>query len=325
MIEDLSMNHVLYIASQDADGGILRCRLTDAGQIELMDKYPVDRPAFLCTDGKKLYALLREPFLFQSGVAEFDILSDGSLQQVGDIQPAFGTISAHILRHRGRTYLANYCSSNSSRLPDRVVPHPGRSVDDNRQTCSHPHCITPTPDGDYLCICDLGTDCIYVCDLDLNEVSRVTVTPGSGPRHLIFSADGRYAYCSNEIGSSVSVFAWEYGRLTLLKEVSTLPEDFDGVSTASAIRLSADGKTLYVSNRGHDSVTVFHVDGPEIQLSHFIMSHGQSPREMTLAGRFLLCGNEGDHTITVFDLEGDTSKPTCIFPVIRPWCILEVK
>jgi len=314
----------LYIASQDADGGILRCRLTDAGQIELLEKYPIDRPSFLCMDGTKLYALLREPFLFQSGAAEFDILPDGSLRQVGDIQPAFGTISAHILRHRDHTYIANYCSSSTSRLPDRVVPHPGRSVDPDRQTCSHPHCITPTPEGDFLCICDLGTDCVYVCDLDLNEVSRVSVTPGSGPRHLIFSRDGRFAYGSNEMGSTVSVFAYEYGRLTLLKEISTLPVDFHGTSTASAIRLSKDGKKLYISNRGHDSAAVFHVDGPEIQLSHFIMSQGQSPREMTLAGRFLLCGNEISHTITVFDLEGDTSKPTCTFPVTRPWSILAI-
>lgn len=314
----------LYIASQDITGGIFRCRLTESGQIELVEKYEIDRPAFLNTDGKKLYALLREPFLFQSGVAEFDILSDGSLKQAGEIQPVFGTISAFVLPHRGRVYTANYCSSNTSRLPDRVVPHPGKGPDPNRQTCSHPHCITPTPDGDFLCICDLGTDCIYVCDLDLNEISRVSVAPGSGPRHLIFSRDGRYAYVSNEMGNTVSVFAYEYGKLTHLEDYSTLPSDFEGFSTASAIRLSEDGKKLYVSNRGHDSAAVFHVDGAELTLDRFIMSHGSSPREMTLAGRFLLFGNENSHTITVFDLEGDTSKPVCTFPVMRPWSIVTI-
>lgn len=313
---------VLYIASQDASGGILRCRLTESGQIELLEKYKIDRPSYLCKDGQKLYALLREPFLFQSGVAELDILPDGTLKQVGDIQPTFGTISAFVLSHRGHVYTANYCSSSTSRLPDTVVPHPGRSVHLDRQTCSHPHCITATPDGDLLCICDLGTDCIYVCDLNLNEISRVTVTPGSGPRHLIFSKDGRFAYASNEMGNTVGVFSYEYGRLTHLKDFPTLPSDFTGFSTASAIRLSDDGRKLYVSNRGHDSVTVFHVDGAELTLDRFILSHGSSPREMTLAGNFLLCGNENSHTITVFDLEGDTSKPLCTFPVTRPWCIL---
>lgn len=314
----------LYIASQDITGGIVRCRLTESGQMEFLEKYNIDRPAFLNTDGQKLYALLREPFLFQSGVAEFDIQPDGTLQQAGDIQPAFGTISAFVLPHRGRVYTANYCSSNTSRLPDRVVPHPGKSVHPDRQTCSHPHCITATPEGDFLCICDLGTDCIYVCDLDLNEVSRVRVAPGAGPRHLIFSRDGLFAYVSNEMGSSVSVFAYEYGRLTHLNDFSTLPAEFDGVSTASAIRLSPDGKTLYVSNRGHDSAAVFHVDGAQLTLDRFIMSHGASPREMTLAGHFLLFGNENSHNITVFDLNGDTTKPVCTYPVTRPWCILAV-
>ena len=312
----------LYIASQDAEGGILRCNLTHRGQIELLETYPIEKPAFLAMGEGKLFALLREPFLFQSGVAEYDILPDGSLNRTGEIQPSFGTISAYILRHRGHTYTANYCSSNTSRLPDIVIPHPGRSVHPERQTNSHPHCIIPSPEGDFLCICDLGTDCIYVCDLELKEVSRVTVPEGSGPRHLVFSPDGRFAYCANEMGSSVSVFAWEYGRLTLLHTVSTLPEDFSGSSSGSAIRLSPDGKRLYVSNRGHDSVTEFYVNGSELTLRRFISSHGQSPREMTLAGKFLLCGNENSHTVTVFDLEGDVSQPVCTFPVVRPWCIL---
>ena len=313
---------LFYIASQDAQGGILFCRLTETGQIELLKKYPVDRPAFLAAGDNKLFALLREPFLFQSGAVEFDILPDGSLEQSGEIQPVFGTVAAYILRHRGMTYTVNYCSSSSSRLPDILMPHPGRSIDPDRQTCSHPHCIVPSPDGDHLCICDLGTDCIYVCDLDLKEVSRVSAPAGAGPRHMVFSPDGRYGYCVNEMGSSVSVYAYEYGRLTLVNTVSTLPEDFDGASTGSAIRISPDGNKLYVSNRGHDSVAEFDVQGPELTLCRFIFTHGQSPREMNVFGNYLLCGNEFSHTVTVFDLTGDGSEPVCTFPVTRPWCIL---
>lgn len=313
---------LLYIASQDADGGVLCCRLTEEGQIELLQKHPIDRPAFLAAGDHRLFALLREPFLFQSGVAEFPILPDGSLGHLGRIQPVFGTIAAHILRHRGHTYVANYCSSCTSRLPDLVLPHPGCSIHPDRQNCSHPHCIVPSPDGEYLCICDLGTDCIYVCDLELKEISRVCSPAGAGPRHLVFSPDGRYGYCANELGSSVSVYAYERGHLTLLNTVSTLPSDFDGVSSGSAIRISEDGATLFVSNRGHDSVAEFAVHGPELTLRRFIPCHGQSPREMIVLGKFLLCGNELSHNITVFNLEGDVSAPVCTFPVVRPWCIL---
>lgn len=313
---------LFYIASQDVGGGVLLCRLAQDGQIGLLETYPLDRPAFLAKDGDRLFALLREPFLFQSGVAEYAVLPDGTLKQEGDIQPVFGTIAAHILRYRGRTYIANYCSSGVSRLPDMVMPFPGRSVDPERQTCSHPHCLTPSPEGVHICICDLGTDCIYVCDLNLKEVFRVKAPAGAGPRHLVFSPDGRFGYCVNEMGSSVSVYAYEYGRLTLLNTVSTLPEDFDGISSGSAIRISPDGKKLYVSNRGHDSVTEFAVEGEKLMPRRWIPCHGQSPREMHILGKFLLCGNEVSHNVTVFDLEGDISQPVCTFPVTRPWCIV---
>lgn len=313
---------LFYIASQDAEGGILLCRLTESGQITLLEKYPLDRPAFLAKGDGKLFALLREPFLFQSGVAEFTVLPGGQLEQAGEIQPVFGTIAAHILRHRGRTYTANYCSSSTSRLPDLVMPHPGRSVDPQRQTCSHPHCITPSPEGDHLCVCDLGTDCIYVLDMALKEVSRVRTPAGAGPRHLVFSADGRFGYCVNEMGCSVSVYAYSRGRLRLLNTFSTVPEGFNGAASGSAIRISPDGKKLYVSNRGHDSVAEFALDGPALTLRRRIPCHGRSPREMNVFGRFLLCGNELSHNITVFDLEGDVSNPLCSFPVVRPWCIL---
>ena len=313
---------LFYIGSQDMDGGILLCELTGEGQIRLLKKHPVEKPAYLAKDGSKLYALLREPFLFQSGVAEFDILPDGSLAQAGEVQPVFGTISAHILRHRGRTYTANYCSSSTTLLPNQVVAHPGRSVNPQRQSNSHPHCLTAAPDGEFICICDLGTDCIYVCDPDLKEVSRVSVAPGAGPRHLVFSPDGHYAFCCTEMGNTVEVFSYEKGRLTHENTVSTIPEDCRKDTTASAIRISPDGKTLWVSNRGHDSVAEYAVTGPELRLRRFIPCHGQSPREMQVFGKFLLCGNELSHDITVFDLEGDVSQPTCTFPVIRPWCIL---
>lgn len=314
------MERLLYIASQDARGGILRCRLTERGQLEEIERYCVDRPAFLCTEGRKLYALLREPFLMQSGVAEFDIQPDGSLKPAGKVQPAHGTISAHILAKDGRIYTANYCSGSTTLLPDRVVAHNGCSVNPERQDCSHPHCLTPTPDGKYLCISDLGTDCIYVCTWDLEEVSRVRVPAGSGPRHLVFSGDGQFAYGSNEMGSTASVFSYENGCLTHIKACSTLPEGFSGENSASAIRLSEDSRKLYVSNRGHDSVCIFDVDGKKLENPRFLKSGGSSPREINIVDQWLLCANENSHNIAVFSLE--TGEKTCDFPVTRPWCIL---
>lgn len=314
------MERIIYVASHDSAGGILRYQLSENGKLRLLEQYSLDRPAWLCREGDRLYALLREPFMMQSGVASFLIREDGTLEQIGQIQPVHGTVGAHILAVDGNIYSANYLSGTTIRLPGTILAHNGRSLDPRRQDCSHPHCLTLTPDGKYLCINDLGTDCIYVCTLDLKEVSRVAVPAGSGPRHLVFSPDGKFAYGSNELSSTVSVFAYSEGTLTHLRAVSTLPQGECAENTASAIRLSPDGRTLYVSNRGHDSVCIWDVDADQLTGQRFLMANGKSPREMTLAGKFLLCGNEGSATITVFDLA--TGIQTDSVPVVRPWCIL---
>jgi len=316
------MEQYLYIASHDTQGGILRCRLDDSGKLTLLSKTLLDRPAYLCAEGNRLYAAMREPFMLQSGVAAFEIRPDGTLRRAGDIQPVHGTVAAHILAVKGRVYTANYLSGSTTLLPDRVLAHTGHGADPLRQDCSHPHCLTPTPEGLYICICDLGTDCIYVCTPELREVSRVTVDPGSGPRHLVFSPDGKFAYCSNELTSTVSVFAYEEGRLTHITTLSALPEDYSGENYGSAIRLSPDGKALYMSNRGHDSVCIWNVEGAHLSGRRFLMTNGRSPREINLAGDWLLCGNEGSGTVTVFSLK--TGLQTDSLPVERPWCILPV-
>lgn len=314
-----------YIASQDREGGILCCHLTEDGQLQLLHRVAVDRVAYLCAGAGKLYALLREPFQMQSGIATFCIGSDGTLTQEGPILPVHGTISAHILYHRGQLYTANYLSGTTTKMPDRLVAYNGHGVNLQRQDCSHPHCVTVAPGGEYLCINDLGTDCIYVCDLDLKEVSRGKVPAGHGPRHLVFSPDGRFAYCANEMGSSVSVFAWTPGKLTLLDTVSALPEGENCPSSGSAIRLSADGKTLYLSLRGCNQVCRMGVDGANLTPERWLPTGGDFPREIWLEEKYLLCAHENSHDIQVISLK-DTEKPEIVssFPVLRPWCILPV-
>ena len=316
----------LYVASQDEHGSILRMTLDERGQLALVDQTPSERTAYLCRDGRKLYALLREPFQMQSGVSAYDILPDGALKACGPAEPVHGTISAHLGAKDGTVYVVNYLSGSTIRMPDRLLAHNGSSVHPDRQTCSHPHCVIPTPDGKYLCICDLGTDCLYICTMDLELVSQVHTPAGSGPRHAVFSPDGKYAYCSNELNSTVSVFAYGEGQLELLHSLSTLPEGCAALNSASAIRISEKGDRLYVSNRGHNSVCVYEVSGADIKPLCWIPSGGDSPREMTVVGDWILCGNEGSHDICVLPRNGDEkTQPVCRFAVTRPWCILPVE
>lgn len=184
-----------YLASQDSAGGIYLCSVDGAGNISTEDFYPLPGCAWLAMDGGKLYAVLREPFQQQSGVVSFDILPDGRLANMSRPQPTHGSIAAFLLADKGRLYCANYLSGSVVLLPDRVAAYSGSGPVSSRQDCSHPHCVARIPGSGLLAVADLGTDRIYVCTEKLDTVSAAVMPAGSGPRHIVFSPVGKYAYC----------------------------------------------------------------------------------------------------------------------------------
>ena len=313
------MEH-LFVASCDQEGGILSFCLDEEGSLKLTGRTPLDRPMYLCSEGSTVYALLREPFWQQSGVVKLQINPEGTLTQLGPVCPTNGSISCHILSFAGHIYTANYMSGSVTRLPDRVMSFPDRG---NRpqQARSHPHCLTPTPDEKYICICDLGTDCIYIVNEELEEVSRTRVKPGSGPRHLVFSKHTGYGYCINELSSELSVFSYQGGKLTLLGSERCIPEDFATMNYPSAIRLNSQGTRLYTANRGHESVCIWDVEKDRLSGRRFVGTGGSMPREMNVIGRWLLCGN--NECLTV--VSEDTGMVTDRVMIKKPWCILPVK
>lgn len=314
---------LVYIASQDEAGGILRCELDPEGRLWPLERVAVDRPAYLCREGDRLYAVLREPFPQQSGVVSFQILANGALKPLTPPQPVHGAVGCYILAWRGSVYCANYLSGSTIRMPDRLLAHNGRGADPRRQECSHPHCVTPTPDG-FLCINDLGTDCLYVCTSALAEVSRVSLPAGSGPRHLVFAPEGTYAYCANELNATVSVLSYHSGRFRYLRSYPVTPEGSPEGSSASAIRLR--DHRLYVSTRGYGSVRVFSAEGDRLEALGDYRLPGAALRECNLAGDYLLCGDEAAGRVSVFSLKaGFGAPPTSQLAVTRPWCILPLE
>ena len=131
-----------------------------------------------------------------------------------------------------------------------------------RQDRPHCHCARVTPDGKYVCIVDLGTDRVKIYSAaDGSFVRDLITTPaGAGPRHIVFHPNGRLAFIIFELENYVTSYRYEDGRFTPLQQLKLTPDGFDGYSKASAIKLSADGKELYCSNRGHESIAVFSVD-----------------------------------------------------------------
>ena len=319
------MKTSFYTASQDKNGGILLCDIDGNGVITQRGFTALPGVAWLAKEGRRLYALLREPYPMQSGVLSFELMEDGRLGTPGELIPTHGSISAHLLCRDGKQYVANYLSGTTVLLPDTVLAFSG-SGPDERQRSSHPHCTTPCPSGDTLAITDLGGDRIYLCSETLEPRGSVALPAGSGPRHLVFSADGRTAYCSLELQSAVAVLDWSGGELRYLHSVSTVPEGYRGENSAAAIRLSPDGKLLYASNRGHGSVRVFRTEhGGLTPLGFVRCGEGAQLREICQVGEFLLCADEGAHCIHVFHAgEYDDPAELSRFAVVRPWSILPV-
>lgn len=298
----------LYIASCDEKGGI-HWYETDGKTVVEKDFTPLDRPMYMQLWRDKLYCVLRDPEnTGDSGIVTFDVTDDGTLINKSESLSTCGVVGCHLTATEKGVFCANYVSGSVFRTPDLLVTHTGKGVHPTRQEKAHTHCTALTPDGKYVCVCDLGIDKILLYDLALHPVSETKLPDGSGPRHVVFSDDGAFLYCVTELSNEVFSFAYRDGRLTPLKNCSTLPKDADTESFAAAIRLQ--NEFLYVSNRGHDSIAVFHVKGGDMTPLCTVPCGGAYPRDFNVSDDLLVCTNENSNTVTFFALENGIPKPT---------------
>jgi 6-phosphogluconolactonase len=199
--------------------------------------------------------------------------------------------------------------------------HHGKSVDPARQEGPHAHCVITDPSNKFALCTDLGTDQIFVYKFDAatgsltpNTPAFGTVKPGSGPRHLRFSPDGKVLYCINEMGGSITAFNWDgaSGTMTEFQTISTLPADFTAFNKDAEMAIDPSGKFLYASARGHDSIAVFAIDPKTdgLSLVQDISSGGKTPRFIGFdpSGKWLLAGNQDNNAVAVFSLDAKTGK-----------------
>lgn len=206
-----------------------------------------------------------------------------------------------------------------------VVEHHGNSVNLVRQSSPHPHCFVSAPKGRFALSCDLGTDKIMIyrvnpanAALTPNDPPFATVTPGSGPRHIAFSPDGKFASVLSEMACTVSVFRWhgKGGELKLLQTISLLPSETNvqKTFTGAEIAYRPDGRFVYATVRGHNSVTALAADTKTGNLSFVqnVPCGGDFPRGMgvDLSGRWLIVGNQKSGTVTAFSIDAGTGKLT---------------
>lgn len=291
----------------------------------------IANPSFVIAskDGKRVFSLEEE-----SGTPGGQVLSflrnpeDNSLT-LKDQKESGGDHPCHISLSPNEDFviLGNYTGGSLSMFkvsPEgklehvQTVKHQGKSINPERQEKPHVHSTTFDPEGKRVLVADLGTDKIYVYDFDPAKAEPLTLsgefpmTPGDGPRHLAFSADGREVLVVEEMAAAMDVFAYENGILTPKQRLSLLSDGFEGGVGAAEIRLSPDGKQVYVSNRGDaNTISVFgkNAAGNYVHVQN-ISSGGLMPRNFNLTGdgKYLLSAHQASNDIVIFERDSITGK-----------------
>lgn len=176
------------------------------------------------------------------------------------------------------------------------------------QEKSHLHYADLTPDG-RLVVIDLGSDRVFTFDVSasgkLDLVATYQTEAGFGPRHLVFHPNGKFAYLAGELSSQVQTLAYDThtGHFRQVQTLPTIPADWTAHNGVAAIHISADGKFVYLSNRGHNSLAVFAVDAHnELTLIQHITTAGDFPRDFDLdpSQNFIICTNQNSDNATLY-------------------------
>jgi 6-phosphogluconolactonase len=252
----------------------------------------------------------------------------------------------------GRNVLvANYGGGSVAVLPIQpdgrlakattFIQHQGSSINKQRQEGPHAHSAQLDAANRFAFVADLGLDRVFVYHFDPNRGALTPGTPpavsvalGAGPRHFAFHPDGRYAYVIDELNSTVTAFAYDArtGELKTLQAVSTLPEGFIGENSTAEVQVSPNGRFLYGSNRGHNSIAIFAI-APKTGLLNYLgyePTQGKTPRNFSLdpSGNYLIAANQDSDSLVVFRVDAGTGRLTPTGQVITtpmPVCVTFLK
>ena len=323
----------IYLVRMDRSSGKLRrVGSVDAGA----------NPSFLAIhpNGRVLYAVSEvekhngKP---TGAVSAFAIASGTGALTRRNEQPSEGGAPCFVSVDRsGRVALvANYVGGSVALLPiqadgalapaTKVVQHTGSGPNAERQSSPHAHCIVADPSNRFALAADLGADRVFVYRLDLDGKSLrhiqggdAVMRAGAGPRHIAFHPTLPLVFVANELDSTVATLRFDSGRGSLSPQDtrSTVPAGWSGTNYPADIHVASTGRTLYVSNRGHNSIAVFSVaeSTGTLALDQVVATNGDWPRNFSLdpSGRWLLVANQRSDSVVVFahDPENGRLTPT---------------
>lgn len=311
---------------------------TDSGRVSPVSSAKAENPSYLVAsrDGRHVYAVNElpgdaGPASVRGGVSAFDFdAKTGALKFVNRVS-AQGNDPCYLSLSPDGRYLvvANYSAASDPGGSFSVFPveatgalgaavlnvhHEGTGPVKGRQDGAHVHSTVFSPDGKYLFVQDLGADKLYSYRYTPDgsrgligpTESRYTLAKaGSGPRHLVFGANGRFAYVTNELNASVDVYRYDDGRLAHVETVPMTAPGFAGKVGGGALHLSPDGRFLYATNRGDaNDIVIYAVNAADGKLTLVgrQSSLGKTPREFAIdpSGKWLIVGNQDSDSMFVF-------------------------
>lgn len=335
-----------YTKNDSKSEGIYKYSISDDGKlakIGLVAK--TENPSFLAKtkDGKTLLAVgevnRNESGFVKSYAIKKDTLLFKSQSESGGANPCFVAVNKD-----NNVLVANYSGGNVGLLQlnsnqelselSFVQQHFGNGTT-KRQKSPHAHSVYFHPSKEEIIAVDLGTNQLWISEIKTKDKGQILSAPkmvdmeiGAGPRHLDFHPNKKWMYVLNELNNTVSVVKFIDEKYKIVQSISTLPTDFKAYSKAADIHISNDGKFLYASNRGYDSIVIFEVNSKkgELKLVGFQPVLGKSPRNFSLTpnNKFLVVANQNSNNLVSFKRNLETGKLTFVDEIEAPTpvCVL---
>lgn len=324
---------------------------TSTGELKKVSSTLTENPSYLALSGdKKFLYSVNENGNGKGAVSSFSFdEASGKITPINS-QLTHGDHPCYIAVDKSSKWLVagNYSGGNFSVFPVKAdgsvgeavqtIAHTGGSVDKERQEKSHVHSVVFSNDGKYLAVVDLGTDKLYMYPFDASAAKPVaskavetSTAPGAGPRHIIFHSTLPYAYTIEEMSGKVSAYSvGADGSFKNIQTITSHPEGFKGEIGSAAIKISADGKSLYASNRGEsNTIAAFAIDAStgKLKTTKIVPSGGKAPRDFTVdpTDKFILSANGGSDNITIFKRNPQTGAPEETgkqITISQPVCLL---
>jgi len=287
-------------------------------------------PSYLSVsaDNKFIYAVNENGT--QSTVSAFSYDSKSGKIKLINKNDALGADPCHLINDSKNIIAANYSGGNiavfkknadgSITEGQQLIQHEGKGPNEARQEKAHVHMVAFSPDKKFVLANDLGLDKVFIYKYNpgaaheiLTLKGSVDVKKGSGPRHLTFSKDGKFVYLIQELDATLTTFSFDTtGNLKLLSEKSILAKGFTGGTGAAAIKISPDGKFLYVTDRvDANNITVYKIlKNGGLELVEQVETLGKGPRDFAIdpTGNYLLVGNQHTNEISIFKRDKATGK-----------------